>query len=59
MNLGDKAILYNTFEELYNLLVNFGVSLTKEDKEDRINWDITEKFSDQNVMKKFNNVFLS
>lgn len=63
INLGDKAILYNTFEELYNLLVNFEVNKEenkdKENKEDRVGWDITEKFSDQNVMKKFNDVFLS
>lgn len=51
-NLGDKAILYNTFEELYNLLINFKI---RKD----INWNITEKFNDQNVMKKFNDVFLS
>jgi glycosyltransferase involved in cell wall biosynthesis len=53
-NLRDKAILYNNMEELYNILTTFK-------KENYINkdWNVAlPQFSDINVMKKFDQVFL-
>ena len=52
-NLGDKAVLYNTMEELYNILVNF-----KKENYKNKDWNVTSKYNDVNVMKKFNQVFL-
>jgi hypothetical protein len=56
LNLKDRAILYNTSEELYNLLVNF----KKENYNKGENyWNMAlPKFNDINVMEKFENVFL-
>lgn len=50
--LGDKGLYYSNSRELESLLLNFKTT----DK----NWDCySEKFSPENVMKKFKEVFLS
>ena len=57
LNLENKAILYNTYEELYNILVNF--KKENYDKGEMYYWNVAlPKFNDINVMEKFNNVFL-
>lgn len=49
--LGDKALLYYTPEDLYNLLINF----QKRPNED---WNCYRDFEPEKVMKKFKEVFL-
>jgi hypothetical protein len=50
--LGNKGIVYNDYEELYNIFKTF----------DRINYDMKENgymfYTPENVMKIFKNVFL-
>lgn len=54
-NLENKGILYNNMNELYNIIINFNNFKKKDDNE----WNIAlPKYSDENVMKKFNQVFL-
>jgi glycosyltransferase involved in cell wall biosynthesis len=55
-NLENKVILYNTQEELYNILINY-----KKEKYNKDNnyWNMAlPKFNDINVMEKFKKVFL-
>lgn len=50
--LGNKALVYNSKEELKNLLLDFKPDSSK-------NWDAySEKFNPNEVMKKFDEVFL-
>lgn len=55
-NLGNKAILYNNMEELYNILTTF----KKENYNRGDNyWNVAlPRYNDINVMKKFDQVFL-
>lgn len=52
-NLGDKAILYNSYDELLNILLTFR-------KEDYVNvdWNVTQPFTPEKVMAQFDKVFL-
>lgn len=49
--LGDKGFYYSSYEELYNLLIN---NYNLNDKD----WNCYKEFTPENVMKKFNDVFL-
>jgi hypothetical protein len=51
--LGDKAILYNNYEELVGILTNFSnISNTKTD------WNAYYDYTPANVMQQFKKVFL-
>jgi len=51
--LGDKAVIYNNYDELVNILNNFNllVDLSKD-------WNAYKEFSPENVMKQFEQVFI-
>jgi hypothetical protein len=51
-NLGDKAILYNSYDDLLKTLMTFNKS--NENK----NWNVTENFTFEKIMKEFDRVFL-
>lgn len=51
--LGDKALYYNNYDEVYNILNNFTKDLSLRD------WDAySEKYNPNAVMKKFKEVFI-
>lgn len=49
--LGDKAIKYNNYEDLSNILLNFKPN-------NNIDWNCYRQYNPENVMKKFKEVFL-
>lgn len=51
--LGSKAVLYNSYEELVEILTNFKdiVDISKD-------WNAYRDYSPENVMKQFKNIFL-
>lgn len=51
--LGDKAIIYNNYEDLYNILINF-----KDIKNTKSDWNCYNIYNPKNVMDKFKNVFI-
>lgn len=55
-NLGDKAILYNNYNELINIIDEF-IKNNQERKKENLK-DIIIPFTPENVMKKFNEHFL-
>ena len=52
--LGDKAIIYNTGEELFNILCNIKEIINSKD-----NWRAYTEYKPDIVMKKFMNVFIN
>jgi glycosyltransferase involved in cell wall biosynthesis len=53
VNLGNKAVIYNSREELVNILLNF----RKEDYAHK-DWNVTAPFTPEKVMAQFDKVFL-
>jgi glycosyltransferase involved in cell wall biosynthesis len=51
--LGSKALLYNSYDELVDILTNF-----KDIKGSNVDWNAYNQFSPQNVMTQFKTVFL-
>lgn len=51
--LGNKAVLYNSYEELVEILTNF-----KEIVDTSKDWNAYRDYSPENVMKQFKNIFL-
>jgi hypothetical protein len=51
--LGDKGIYYTDYTSLYNILSNIQLSDIKDK-----NWNCYQNFTPENVMNKFNQVFL-
>jgi hypothetical protein len=52
--LGEKAILYKTPQELFAYLLQIDKNYVQN-----VEWDCySERFSPQNVMRKFNEVFI-
>lgn len=54
MMLGEKGFYYHDYNSLYNILIN----IQKSDIEDR-EWNCYQEFTPENVMNKFNNIFLN
>ena len=52
--LGDKAVLYNNYEELVGILTNFPDIMNK-----RTDWNAYSEYSPEKVMQRFKEVFLS
>jgi glycosyltransferase involved in cell wall biosynthesis len=52
--LGDKAILYNSYDDLVQILTNF-----KDIKKIKDDWNCYNIYNPQSVMQQFKNVFLS
>jgi hypothetical protein len=52
--LGDKAVLYNNYEELVGILTNFS-----DIKNKRIDWNAYSQYSPEQVMQQFKKIFLS
>lgn len=52
--LGDKAVLYNNYEELVGILTNFS-----DIKNKRTDWNAYAQYSPEQVMQQFKKIFLS